>query len=78
MTDSELQCPKCKGAMVQGFVPDYSHSAALVGRWHEGQPQKSFWTRTKVNYKEGLTIGAFRCQNCGFLELYADPKFEAS
>ena len=78
MTNDKLQCPKCKGEMVQGFVPDfYSHGAALVGGWHEGQPKKSFWTMAKARRSEGLPIGAFRCQKCGFLEFYSDPKFAA-
>ena len=78
MTNDKLQCPKCKGEMAQGFVPDfYSHSAVLVGGWHEGQPKKSFWTRTKAPFLEGIPIGAFRCQKCGFLEFYSDAKFAA-
>ena len=77
MTDNQLQCPKCRGEMVQGFVPDYSHGAALVGGWHEGQPKKSFWTGTKAPWSEGVPIGAFRCQTCGFLEFYANPSFAA-
>ena len=64
--------------MLLGFVPDYySHAAGLVGSWHAGQPKKSFWTRTKAPHAEGLPIGAFRCQNCGFLEFYSDAKFAA-
>ena len=64
--------------MLLGFVPDYySHAAIRVGGWHAGQPKKSFWTRTKAPLAEGLAIGAFRCQQCGFLEFYSDPKFAA-
>jgi hypothetical protein len=78
MTNEKKKCPKCQGEMVQGFVPDYSHSAVIVWRWHRGQPKKSFWTRTKVPpLNEGSPIGAFRCEKCGFLEFYSDPKFAA-
>lgn len=77
MTNGKLECPKCRGTMVQGFVPDYSHAAILVGGWHPGQPQKSFWTRTKAPRVNGLPIGAFRCQRCGFLEFYSDARFAA-
>jgi hypothetical protein len=77
MTNEKMQCPKCKGEMAQGFVPDYSHGAVLVGGWHPGQPQKSFWTRTKAPLDDCLPIGAFRCQKCGFLEFYADAAFAA-
>jgi hypothetical protein len=64
--------------MAQGFVPDHSHGAVFVVSWLEGEPEKSFWTRTKASlYGGGVPIGAFRCGNCGFLELYADQKFAA-
>ncbi len=63
--------------MDQGFVPDYSQAVAFVGEWHAGEPKKSFWTRTKARQDAGIPIGAFRCQRCGFLEFYADPKFAA-
>jgi hypothetical protein len=63
--------------MVQGFVPEYSHKDALLVSWREGQPKKSFWTTTKAPRGAGVPIGAFRCQKCGFLEFYADPKFAA-
>ena len=77
MTNDKLPCTKCKGEMVQGFVPDYSQSVALIGGWHAGQPKKSFWTRTKAPLAEGIPIGAFRCQKCGLLEFYSDGKFAA-
>ena len=77
MTNNKMQCPKCKGEMAQGFVPDYYQTGIFVTGWHPGQPQKSFWNRTKVLESKCLPIGAFRCQECGFLEFYADPKFAA-
>ena len=63
--------------MVQGFIPDFAQGAILIGHWHEGTPKKSFWRRTKVSFKDGIPIGAFRCPNCGFLELYADNRYAA-
>ena len=63
--------------MVQGFVPDYTHQHALVAHWHEGQPKRSFWRHTKAPRSEGLPVGAFRCEGCGYLEFYAAPKFAA-
>ena len=78
MTTEKLQCPKCKGEMVQGFVPDYSQAGVFLGGWHSGHPKKSFWTITKAPMSEGIPIGAFRCQKCGFLEFYSDFKFAAT
>ena len=77
MTTNKLLCPKCNGEMAQGFVPDYSHGATLVGSWHAGHPKKSFWSRTKAPFREGIPIAAFRCQKCGFTEFYSDAKFAA-
>jgi len=80
MANTNSKCPKCDGEMVQGFVQDYnySYSAAFVGKWLEGKPKKSFWNKLKAPYHQGIPIGAFRCQKCGFLELYSDPKFAAA
>ena len=63
--------------MVQGFVPDYSMAAALVASWQAGQPKKKLVGHTKAPHAEGVPIGVYRCQECGFLEFYADPKFAA-
>src|SRR5207237_10245994 len=78
MTNKEMQCPQCKGEMVQGFVPDYVHDArSLVVAWFAGPPKKSFWSKTKAPRGDGVPVGAFRCQKCGFLEFYSDAKFAA-
>jgi hypothetical protein len=72
-------CPKCEGAMVQGFIPDFfHHSTSGVGGWREGAPKASFWKGTNASVLEGLPIGAFRCERCGFLESYAGKEFAAS
>jgi len=77
MTIEEIRCSKCAAKMVQGFVPYHMKQLALVPGWYAGQPKKSFWTRTKAPIEEGIPIGAFRCEKCGFLELYADQRFAA-
>jgi hypothetical protein len=77
MPNNKMLCPKCKGEVVQGFVADYSMAAALVTSWHAGQPKKKLVGHTKAPRAEGVPIGAFRCQECGFLEFYADSKFAA-
>ena len=77
MTNNKMQCPKCKGEMVQGFVPDYNLGAALVVSWHAGEPKKRIVGHTKAPRAKGVPIGVFRCQKCGFLELYADAEFAA-
>ena len=36
-----------------------------------GKPQKSFWTGLKVKGREVITCVAYRCKQCGLVELYA-------
>ena len=74
---SDPRCPKCRGEMVQGFVPDVTAGASFIGHWLEGQPHKSFWAGTKVERGAGIPIGVFRCAGCGYLELFADTRFAA-
>lgn len=65
--------------MVQGFIPDFfQHSVSGVEGWHEGAPKASFWKGTQASLSRGIPIGAFRCNRCGFLELYADKEFAAA
>lgn len=71
------RCPKCRGEMVRGFVPDVMYGGARVEQWYEGLPQTSFWTGTKVERGAGIPIGVFRCTGCGYLEFFADHKFAA-
>jgi hypothetical protein len=78
MSDEVKECPKCRGWLVRGFVPDHSHGVNYVGSWHEGSPKKSFWMRVKAPVSEGLPIGAYRCSTCGYLEFYAGGEYGAS
>lgn len=63
-------CPKCQGAMSEGFVPTESDSSGAVTKWVEGRPDKR-WYGLKVRGKAQFTIRSFRCARCGFLENYA-------
>jgi predicted nucleic acid-binding Zn ribbon protein len=66
-----MRCPKCDGAMEQGFVMDFTHGSRLVSSWVPGPPMKSFWFGTQMPAERLVPIGAFRCTRCGFLESYA-------
>jgi hypothetical protein len=43
MQQRQSQCPKCQQEMEEGFIPDRSYGAILVGSWLEGAPEKG-WT----------------------------------
>lgn len=67
-------CPKCEGPMRAGFIaplqnPAFS-STILPVNWHLAQPKWSFWWGWRTKNK-GYPVHAVRCDNCGFLELYA-------
>ncbi len=73
-----MQCPKCSGEMVQGFIFDRADGGVRrVIKWVEGAPQTAFWTVTKVPEEKCVPVGTFRCSVCGFLESYARPEFAA-
>lgn len=69
-------CPKCRGEMEQGFLVDHGNAnSSLVSIWASGRPKKSVWQVTKI--EDAIPVGTFRCSQCGFLESYARPEFEA-
>ncbi len=77
VSDVPQECPKCGGAMEQGFIPDMTYGARLVNQWAAGPPEKSFWTATRRPEEKTIPIGVFRCASCGYLEQYARTDFGA-
>ncbi len=74
MSETSLLCPKCDSQMERGFIVDQSHGAMYPSTWAAGEPQRSFWTVTKMP-PESFAVGTFRCSSCGYLESYARPEF---
>jgi hypothetical protein len=73
------QCAKCGGKTVRGYIPDQNHYNVLLNEWVEGEPKESFFgVAIKRANRDGIPIGAFRCEQCGFIELYARREFRAS
>ncbi len=67
-------CLRCGGEMEEGFALEEGQSGFKQGRWIPGPPKKSIWTGLKLGGKPKLPISAYRCMNCGFLDLYANKK----
>lgn len=65
------QCPKCAGAMGEGFVVDGIHGGHAVSSWVAGAPERSAWMGLKLGKRVRSEISAWRCERCGFLEHYA-------
>ena len=74
MAKSISECPKCAGTMEAGYLPDAAYAGQQIGRWAPGPATKSRWTVTKVA-KETIPMCAFRCSECGYVELYARDEF---
>jgi len=68
------KCPKCQGAMEEGFIPDGIGAlrAAKITEWYEGMAEGSIWTGVKTSSKTHYKVRTFRCVVCGYLESYAD------
>ena len=72
MPDQELSCPRCKGAMEHGFIPDTGfESAPGTQRWVAGEPEHRFFTGLKLKGRTVRAVRTYRCTRCGYLESYA-------
>jgi predicted nucleic-acid-binding Zn-ribbon protein len=67
------QCLKCKGELEEGFIPTAQGGGANgISVWWKGAPRKVNHSPSAVG--DGVPkrrIKAYRCIECGFLELYA-------
>jgi hypothetical protein len=63
--------------MEQGFVLEVSQGGRSVISWASGQPKKSFFFGIKLFEVKQIPIGTFRCKDCGYLESFARPEFDA-
>jgi hypothetical protein len=83
MKQGEVKCHRCSAAMELGFVPDSADAGYLVeAAWVEGRPEPAKFLGMKtgsLNIKERQTypITAYRCPDCGCLELFALPQDDA-
>lgn len=65
----DLKCLRCGSELIQGFVVDHTHGGVTASAWSSGEPTKSFWTGLKLGGPV-LQIEAYRCDQCGRLELF--------
>lgn len=66
------QCPQCRVAMNEGFVPDLGHfNVPVAPKWTEGAPQPSFWQGLDLRHKDRYAVATYRCPSCGLLQSYA-------
>ncbi|MCH7638362.1 MAG: hypothetical protein IH855_02710 [Bacteroidetes bacterium] len=67
-------CLRCGGEMEEGFALDETYGEKKQGQWIQGEPKKSIWTGLKLSGRKKLPIAAYRCMECGFLDLFARDK----
>lgn len=68
----ELHCPKCGGVMDGGFLLDRHDRSdrAVELTWIEAARMKLGVTADPTSDGQ-VSVDAFRCTGCGYLELYA-------
>jgi DNA-directed RNA polymerase subunit RPC12/RpoP len=71
----EVTCPICGtiGVPAHGFVMDRGDGVMRYpAQWVKGLPTPAFWTGTKTKDRVRLKIEALRCEDCGYLMLFAN------
>ncbi|MBS1952894.1 MAG: hypothetical protein JST89_01790 [Cyanobacteria bacterium SZAS-4] len=69
--DAILKCPKCQHEMERGFLPDNQGGKyiVVVGDWALAPSRVHSGGNIVSDVYRKIT--AFRCKNCGFIEMYA-------
>jgi hypothetical protein len=75
--DVNAECTECGGRMSAGSMVDYRRNIAAPGEWVPGEVTISAWTGAIKNPERFATV-AWRCDDCGFLKLYARDPAETS
>lgn len=66
-------CPTCRVALTEGFVLDQVHGLRNdAAVWVEGAPEVSFFGNVKLDGRKKFTVQAFRCSECGLVQLFAN------
>ena len=73
----DTTCPKCQGRMEEGWIMDSSGGAPVQTQWVQGGVERKpiLWGTFDEIVLQGKTrkpLTAYRCVECGFVELYAE------
>jgi hypothetical protein len=75
MTD-ERTCSLCDSGLRLGFLEDKGERGAIgasrVLSWIDGQAEKGVFGGAKVLGKRRHDVKAYRCDQCGHLDLFVD------
>lgn len=64
-------CPNCHDEMEEGVI-----SGSMVVSWHDAHEvpgDRRSWKTFQPNKVSAVTIVAYKCTNCGHIELVAKP-----
>ena len=67
------KCIRCQGAMEAGYIVDFGGGISRQ-HWFAGEPVKAFLSGLKVKWSQRVPTRTYRCENCGYLESYANPR----
>jgi hypothetical protein len=66
------KCPLCGGRFAEGVLVDRGHYSAPKGaEWHDSVPMRGFLGALKFKRGNLRTVTGYRCQECGYLMLFA-------
>lgn len=71
MENIETRCAVCGGLMKEGFFLDFTKNTQTPSRWVEGKPDDTVMGFTAFSDRPNYHTTAYRCENCGHLELFA-------
>jgi hypothetical protein len=81
-----MKCLACGGSLTIGFIPDTNGGQVWSAVWLAGEPStdKGFWEAVRsaghgvaVGDARPVAVDAYRCDDCGRLEIYATREPEA-
>jgi predicted RNA-binding Zn-ribbon protein involved in translation (DUF1610 family) len=75
MNKAQALCTKCGGAMERGYLPDQVMGRAEQLAWSRGVVEgRAFVGGIKLKPEEQIPVTAYRCPDCGLIELTALPE----
>lgn len=69
MVQDARTCSRCDGRLQEGFIEDRGETPMAL-RWIAGSLEKGLFGGAKVMFKDRYDITAYRCGQCGHLDLF--------
>ena len=71
MLDLDLKCLRCNSAMERGYLPDRGHADSMkIAEWVSDAPEQRWWGLRTTGHQQ-IPLSAYRCSQCGYVELRA-------